>query len=171
MVNDNCHALGASYKGSIHYAAKYADLVTQSYHPVKNFTTGEGGAVLTNDSNIDSKIRALRSHGMTKNINELEKCDGLWYYEMHEPGFNYRITDLQCALGSSQLKKLDNFVMKRREIAIFYDHKFSSNDFFTTPLVKENIKHAYHLYPLLINFEKINISKKSLFLKKCFSQV
>ena len=104
LVNDNCHALGASYYGDKKYAIKYADVVTQSYHPVKHITTGEGGAILTNNSSIDEKVRSLRSHGMTKKSDQLEKKDGPWYYEMHDLGFNYRITDLQCALGSSQLK-------------------------------------------------------------------
>ena len=112
LVNDNCHALGATYLDDKQYAVKYADLVTQSYHPVKHITTGEGGVVLTNSSELDEIIRRLRTHGMTKDPNILEQNDGLWYYEMHEIGYNYRITDFQCALGSSQLKKLDNFVIE-----------------------------------------------------------
>ena len=75
--------------------------MTQSYHPVKNLTTGEGGAVLTNSSEIDEKVRRLRTHGMTKDPNQLDNNDGPWYYEMHEVGYNYRITDFQCALGSA----------------------------------------------------------------------
>ena len=121
LVNDNCHAMGASYLGNNQYATKYADIVIQSYHPVKHITTGEGGAVLTNDQTMDEKIKCMRSHGMTKNPNKLEQNDGPWYYEMQEIGYNYRITDFQCALGSSQLKKLSQFVQKRREIAARYD--------------------------------------------------
>ena len=101
LVNDNCHAMGASYFDDKQYALKYADVVTQSYHSVKHITTGEGGAVLTNDPEIDEKARCLRTHGMTKVPQQLEKSDGPWYYEMQEMGFNYRITDLQCALGSN----------------------------------------------------------------------
>ena len=84
LVNDNCHALGASYFDDRQYAIKYADVVTQSYHPVKHITTGEGGVVLTNNSEIDEKIRLLRTHGITKDPSKLENNDGDWYYEMHE---------------------------------------------------------------------------------------
>ena len=99
LINDNCHALGASYNGDTQYAVRYADVVTQSYHPVKHITTGEGGAILTNNLIIDEKVRCLRTHGMTKDQSQLEKNEGPWYYEMHELGYNYRITDFQCALG------------------------------------------------------------------------
>lgn len=163
LVNDNCHAMGASYFGDKHYAVKYADVVTQSYHPVKHITTGEGGAVLTNDSSIDEKIRSLRTHGITNNPSLLLKNDGPWYYEMHELGFNYRITDLQCALGSSQLKKLDNFVKKRRKIAKIYDESLSKIDGCIIPNSGPDIQHSYHLYPLQIEFEKLSIKKIEFF--------
>ena len=88
---------------------KHADIVTQSYHPVKIITTGEGGAVLTNDSLIDEKVRLLRSHGMTKDSSQLIKNDGPWYYEMHNLGFNFRITDIQCAFGSNHFEKIRFF--------------------------------------------------------------
>jgi len=165
LVNDNCHAMGASYFGDKQYAVKYADVVTQSYHPVKHITTGEGGAVLTNDSTIDEKVRCLRNHGMTKDINQLENNDGPWYYEMHEVGYNYRITDFQCALGSSQLKNLDQFVHERREIAKRYDELFSGIDILTTPKTNSSIDHAYHLYPLQIDFEKLSFTKADFFQK------
>ena len=103
LVNDNCHALGATYKNNEKYVVKYADAVCQSFHPVKNFTTGEGGAVLTNNKEIDKRIKILRTHGVVKNNSEfriqnseLKKIP--WYYEMQFLGFNYRITDFQCAL-------------------------------------------------------------------------
>ena len=163
LVSDNCHALGASYLGNKHYAVKYADVVIQSYHPVKHITTGEGGAVLTNNSTIDERVRLLRSHGMTKNPAHLEKSNGPWYYEMHELGFNYRITDFQCALGSSQLKKLDQFVEKRQQIAKVYNKAFVNSDVFISPQVSENVSHAYHLYPLQINFKKAGLGKKQCF--------
>jgi perosamine synthetase len=163
IVNDNCHALGASYLGDKHYAVKYADVVTQSYHPVKNITTGEGGSVLTNDSTIDERVRRLRTHGMTKNQNQLQKNDGPWYYEMTELGYNYRVTDIQCALGLSQLKKLDRFIHKRRTIARKYDKSFSLIEFLKIPQTNDSFEHAYHLYPLQINFEKLTVSKVELF--------
>jgi dTDP-4-amino-4,6-dideoxygalactose transaminase len=140
-------------------------VVTQSYHPVKHITTGEGGAVLTNDSKIDDKIRRSRTHGITKDPNVMEKNDGPWYYEMHELGYNYRITDFQCALGSSQLKKLDQFVQKRRAIAKEYDKSFSNIDNLKVPETHNTVGHAYHLYPLQIDFEKLSINKPDFFQK------
>ena len=165
LVNDNCHAMGASYIDDKQYAVKYADIITQSYHPVKHITTGEGGAVLTNDPVIDEKVRRLRTHGITKEPNQLEKNDGPWYYEMHEVGYNYRITDFQCALGSSQLKKLDQFVQKRSEIAKRYDESFSNVDNLIIPETPNSVEHAYHLYPLQIDFDKLALTKSKLFEK------
>jgi perosamine synthetase len=163
LVNDNCHAMGAIYYGDKEYAGKYADVVTQSYHAVKHITTGEGGAVLTKDITIDEKVRCLRAHGMTKDSNKLEKIDGLWYYEMHEMGYNYRITDFQCALGSSQLKKLDQFIQKRRKIANIYDKSFSIVDSLKIPKAHNSVSHAYHLYPLQINFDDLALTKTKFF--------
>ena len=165
LINDNCHAMGASYYGEKQYAVKYADVSTQSYHPVKHITTAEGGAILTNDSKIDEKVRLLRSHGMTKNPSKLEKNEGPWYYEMHEVGYNYRITDFQCALGSSQLKRLDRFVQKRQEIAEKYDELFVNNDILQIPETRDSVDHAYHLYPLKIDFEKMSLTKSEFFKK------
>ena len=150
MINDNCHAMGAYFKNDKHYAGKYADIVTQSYHPVKHLTTGEGGALLTNNSELDEKVRCLRSHGMTKDLNQLSKIDGPWYYEMHELGFNYRITDFQCALGSSQLKKLDDFIQRRQVIALKYDKYLENIKNFEIPGFEDAVSHAYHLYPCLL---------------------
>lgn len=165
LVNDNCHALGAEYEHDPCYAAKFADVVNLSFHPVKHITTGEGGAVLTNNKELDEKIKILRTHGITKDEKYLEKSEGPWYYEMHELGFNYRITDFQCALGISQLKKLDKFVAKRIEIAKMYNNAFRDDERFIIPQVRGVAKHSYHLYPLLINFNKVNITRKELFEK------
>jgi perosamine synthetase len=165
LINDNCHAIGASYNGDKQYAVKYADVVTHSYHPVKHISTGEGGAVLTNDSVIDEKVRCLRTHGMIKDSEQLEKNDGSWYYEMHNIGYNYRITDFQCALGSSQLKKLDRFVQKRREIAKKYDESLSNVTNLIIPKARSFIGHAYHLYPLQIDFDKLSLTRAEFFEK------
>ena len=165
LVNDNCHALGAEIDGNTGYATQYADAVAMSFHPVKHITTGEGGAVLTNNAEIDKKIKMLRTHGMTKDDKLLQKNEGPWYYEMQELGFNYRITDFQSALGSSQLSKLDSFVERRNEIASYYKLQFDSDDRFIIPKVKPNTKHAYHLYPLQIKFDNLKISKIEFFEK------
>ncbi len=163
LVNDNCHAMGASLLEDKQYAAKFADVITQSYHPVKHLTTGEGGAILTNDSEFDNRIRRLRTHGMTKDSNLIERNEGPWYYEMHEIGYNYRITDFQCALGSSQLKKLDKFIENRTIIAHLYDDSLSEFQELETPFVDSSIKHAYHLYPLQIDFQNIELTKPEFF--------
>ncbi len=165
LVNDNCHALGAEIDDDPEYACKFADVVNMSFHPVKHITSGEGGAVLTNDEQLDEQIKILRTHGMTKDEKYLTKNEGQWYYEMHSLGYNYRITDIQSALGSSQLKKLDRFVERRNEIADYYNESFSGDDRFIIPYVEKNIKHAYHLYPLQIKFDNLNIRKKSFFEK------
>ena len=160
LINDACHSMGAEYYSSKKYAIKYADFVTHSYHPVKNITTGEGGAVLTNQKKFFDKINILRSHGIIKDTKLMHSNDGPWHYEMHELGFNYRITDIQSALGISQLKKINKFIRKRKEIAKIYDEEFSKSTIFTIPKVGKNYSHAYHLYPLLINFslsEKVKL--------------
>ena len=113
LINDNCHAIGAKYLNDIGYASKFADLVIHSYHAVKNITTGEGGSVLTNNKNLYKKIESLKSHGLVK-INNKKAENPNWPFLMKYLGFNYRITDFQCALGISQLKKLNKFLIKRK---------------------------------------------------------
>ena len=162
LINDNCHAIGATYQNDKFYATKYADVVTHSYHPVKNITTGEGGAILTNNKRIYDRVKILRSHGIIKQFKKKDFNQGPWFYEMHELGYNYRISDIHCALGISQIKRLRKFVKKREKIAHIYDLNFKSNNNFVIPQVKKNCGHAYHLYPLQINFNK-NKQKKKLF--------
>jgi UDP-4-amino-4,6-dideoxy-N-acetyl-beta-L-altrosamine transaminase len=163
LVNDAAHALGATIDGNKGYAVTYADAVNLSFHPVKHITTGEGGAALTNNETLDKKIKMLRTHGLTKDESILEKNDGPWYYEMHALGFNYRITDFQCALGMSQLRKLDDFLKARREVARYYDQCFSGDDRFIIPSVDKTMQHAYHLYPLQIRFDRLKKTKKEIF--------
>ncbi len=165
LINDNCHSLGASFNKNKKYAAKYADIVTHSYHPVKNITTGEGGAILTNDKKIDERVKILRSHGVVRDPKLMQSNHGPWYYEMQKLGFNYRISDIQCALGISQLKKINKFIQKRKKIAKIYDTAFGNDYRFIVPKVEKNYEHSYHLYPLQINFNLLKISKRELFNK------
>ena len=160
LINDNCHAMGSKLNKDEKYAIKYSHLVTQSYHPVKAITTGEGGSILTNSKFFDKKIKLFRSHGLKKTKSEIYNQ---WKYTMENIGYNYRLSDIQSALGISQLKKLNDFVHKRRKIANFYDNFFKSFDFCKIPFVQNKIYHSYHLYPLQINFKKLKFNKSMFF--------
>ncbi|MDD5560624.1 MAG: UDP-4-amino-4,6-dideoxy-N-acetyl-beta-L-altrosamine transaminase [Candidatus Omnitrophica bacterium] len=160
IIEDAAHALGARYKGSKIGSCKYSDMAILSFHPVKAITTGEGGAVLTNNKRLYQRLLMLRNHGITKDSKSLDRkmryCG--WYYEMQELGFNYRLTDIQSALGISQLKKLDFFIEKRRKIAVTYNKAFNGNHFFDVPKENKDVFCAYHLYPIRL--------KKDLELKR-----
>lgn len=142
LVADGCHALGARYKGRA--VGTLADITVFSFHPVKHITTGEGGMAVTDDERLATRMRHFRGHGITTTAAEREKMGG-WYYEMVDLGYNYRITDIQCALGSSQLKKLDGWIVKRNALAQWYDAAFASTDI--KPLIhRSGLVHGYHLY-------------------------
>jgi UDP-4-amino-4,6-dideoxy-N-acetyl-beta-L-altrosamine transaminase len=156
IIEDACHAPGGYFTDSRGVKqkcgnGKFADLSIFSFHPVKHIATGEGGMITTNDEKLYSKLLKLRTHGITRNASELGKNDGGWYYEMQELGFNYRIPDVLCALGTSQLKRADEGLLKRQAIAKIYDEAFRDNAF-VQPVVqfakleKQGISHAYHLY-------------------------
>ena len=140
----------AKYDNKIDYACKYADLVTHSYHPVKNITTAEGGAILSNSKKLIDKIKTLRNHGLSK-VNKNKNTT--WPDLQKEIGFNYRISDIQCALGISQLKKLDIFLKKRRDIAKKYDLFFKNYKYVSLQKKQKKTKHAYHLYVIWLNFK------------------
>tara|TARA_B110001454_G_scaffold61925_1_gene60339 strand:+ start:475 stop:1620 length:1146 start_codon:yes stop_codon:yes gene_type:complete len=164
LINDNCHAIGSMYNDSIKYASQFADVVTQSYHPVKAITTAEGGSILTNNKKIYENISLLKNHGIIRDKN-LSKKFGAWFYSIKKLGYNYRLSDIQCALGISQLKRLNQFILARRKIAKIYDKAFSNIDKLQIPKVREKCYHSYHLYPLLIDFKKTRINKKKFFAK------
>lgn len=162
IIEDAAHALGAKYKGLKIGSCKYSDMAIFSFHPIKSITTGEGGAVLTNNKTLYKRLLTLRNHGIVKG--NLSKDYGPWYYEMQELGFNYRITDLQAALGISQLAKLNNFIQKRREIAQIYNRAFRNNPYFDIPEEKEYAYSSYHLYPIRLK-GKFNNKRKKIFLR------
>lgn len=161
IVEDACHALGSLYKGERTGACRYSDMTVFSFHPVKHITTGEGGAVLTNNKDFYEKLLFFRTHGISKKdfINE---ADGDWYYEMQYLGYNYRMTDIQAALGVSQLKKLEDFVQKRREIAKIYEESFKGNPYFDIPAEREYFFSSYHLYPVRLK-DKYAGRKREIF--------
>jgi UDP-4-amino-4,6-dideoxy-L-N-acetyl-beta-L-altrosamine transaminase len=161
LINDNCHSIGAKYMNDFQYAVKFADIVVHSYHPTKNITTGEGGSVLSNNKTIINKIKILRNHSIIKPHSKIKKYP--WYYEINEAGFNFRLTEFQCALGISQLKKIKTFIKKRREIAKKYYSILNNKENITLPKEINNSTHAYHLFPLQVNFEKIKLNKSDFF--------
>lgn len=160
IIEDAAHAIGSQYAdGSYVGNCKYSDMTVFSFHPVKTITTGEGGAVTTNDQALYQKLLMLRSHGTTKNENILTKKPGPWYYEMQSLGFNYRMTDMQAALGYSQLQKLDFFKKRRREIVAAYNKAFAGMQHLKTPVEPENVSSCFHLYAIQIDFSALGKSR------------
>lgn len=144
VIEDGAHALGAEYKGK--KIGGLSQMTTFSFHPVKPITTGEGGMVVTNDEGLYRRLKLLRSHGITREEDLMEKNEGGWYYEQLELGYNYRMTDIQAALGSSQLKKLDRFIARRREIADTYSRAFAAEPDMILPTVLPEAESGWHLY-------------------------
>lgn len=169
VIEDACHALGASWTASNGEVRKVgscsnSDMTVFSFHPVKSITTGEGGAITTNSRKLHERLIALRTHGVVKESAKLFNPEGLpWYYEMQDLGFNYRLTDIQCALGISQLKKLDRFMARRRELASLYTRLLSKYEFIKTPSEKAGHESAWHLYPIRIDFDGLGAARKDLF--------
>ena len=158
ILEDNAHSIGSSFEGIKAGSCVNSDISIFSFHPVKHLTTAEGGAITTNSKEIYEKLLNLRSHGMNKTPDMKP-----WEYEMNNLGFNYRITDLQCSLGLSQLKKLDSFIDRRIELVKKYDTSFKNT--IVKPLYTYDGKSSYHLYVVLVDFTKVNITKVELFNK------
>lgn len=160
LIADSAHALGAEYKGRM--VGTLADLTTFSFHAVKHVTTGEGGMVVTDDLELAKRMRRFRNHGISTDSRAREER-GTWYYEMVDLGYNYRLTDLQCALGLSQLQKLPRSLARRRSIAKWYDEAFTEIPGIEPLGVSPDVLHAYHLYVVRIDPEKTGMDRGTAF--------
>ena len=183
IIEDASHALGSFYKDKYVGSCVFSDMTVMSFHPVKHITTGEGGAVLTNNEVLYKKLKRFRSHGITNIPGEFIYNDlafqssviggqhlmNPWYYEQLDLGYNYRITDIQCALGVSQLKKLRGFCKRRSEIADVYNEAFRGIESIQIPFESEDCSSNFHLYVLLVDFNRIGVERAHLMieLKKC----
>lgn len=152
-ISDSSHSFGGEYKGV--KIGNFADSTIFSFHALKPFTTGEGGALATNDEQIYSKAKLIRSHGVVKK--------NLWNSEVEQSGFNFRLTDIASALGRSQLKKVDDFIARREEIAKFYDEVFANNPYFDITPIPSYIKSSRHLYPIFLK-QNLWCSKEDIFI-------
>lgn len=161
VIEDACHALGAEYKDK--KIGSLSDLTAFSFHPVKHITTGEGGMVTTNHGEFYEKLLMFRIHGITKDRAKLVNDQGPWYYEMQELGYNYRITDFQCALGISQLKKIEKFIGRRREIAEIYNDKLRDIQEIILPYQKPEVKSAWHIYIIRLKLIQMRATRREVF--------
>lgn len=170
VIEDACHALGAEQRYNKRWikigSCMFSDMAVFSFHPIKSITTGEGGAVLCNRKDLYERLLMLRNHGIIRKRQNFKNKDlssaCSWYYEMQLLGFNYRITDFQCALGISQLKKIEDFIEKRRRIAEKYKRYLSFNPYFDLPIEKKDVRSSWHLYPIRLK-EKYTGLKKDIF--------
>ncbi|MCB5189978.1 UDP-4-amino-4,6-dideoxy-N-acetyl-beta-L-altrosamine transaminase [Methylobacillus arboreus] len=161
VIEDASHAIGGRYKNEPVGNCKYSDITVFSFHPVKIITTGEGGMALTNDANIAERLQLLRSHGITRDESKMTHAsDGPWYYQQIDLGFNYRMTDIQAALGLSQMRRLDEFVIKRHEIARQYD-LFLADVSVMTPWQHPDVYSAFHLY--VVRLQVGNKNRREVF--------
>jgi perosamine synthetase len=160
VIEDACHALGAEYKGQ--RVGSISHMAVFSFHPVKHITTGEGGMVTTDNPEFTSRLRMLRNHGILSNARQRQH-EGEWYYEMLALGYNYRITDIGCALGLSQLRKLDANVTRRREIATRYTAAFREIPGIKPPAARPDVESAWHLYPIRLDLQRLRADRAEIF--------
>ena len=160
VIEDACHALGARFEGR--RVGGLSTLTAFSFHPVKHITTAEGGMVTTNDPRLAEKLRRFRSHGIGSDHRQRETV-GSWFYEMVDLGYNYRLSDLQCALGLSQLHKLDQWLARRRAIAAQYDAAFRELLAIRPLAVLPGVEHAYHLYVVQLDLKRLRMSRAEVF--------
>lgn len=161
IIEDAAHALGSEYKGR--KIGSQADMVEFSFHPVKPITTAEGGIVTTNNEDLYKKMILFRTHGITRDCEVLQDNHGPWYYEQQALGYNYRLTDIQSALGSSQIRKVDEFIKKRREIVKHYNKEFKDINEIITPFESEFSNSGWHIYIIKIKPELLKVTRKEIF--------
>lgn len=161
VIEDAAHALGSEYKGR--KVGSDADMTMFSFHPVKPITTGEGGVIVTNNKEFYERMLMFRTHGITKDQTKIKESHGPWFYEQHYLGYNYRLTDIQAALGLSQLKRLDKFINKRRKIKDIYNSAFKDFDLLKTPNEPDFSNSGWHLYIIRLNLDKLTVSKKVIY--------
>ncbi|AAB99069.1 TPA: UDP-4-amino-4,6-dideoxy-N-acetyl-beta-L-altrosamine transaminase [Methanocaldococcus jannaschii] len=157
VIEDAAHALGAEYKGK--KIGTIGDTTSFSFYATKNITTGEGGMVTTDNEEIAEKIKILRLHGISRDAWKRYSSEGSWYYEIIECGYKYNMTDIQASIGIHQLKKAEIMRKRREEIAKIYNEEFENLEGLITPTIKKHVKHAWHLYPLLINIDRLKINR------------
>lgn len=160
LIEDAAHALGATYKGR--RVGSIADLTTFSFHPVKQITTGEGGMVTTNDAALAERARRFRNHGITSDHRQREQ-QGSWFYEMTDLGYNYRLTDFQCALGMAQLRRLPEWIERRSEIAARFGRAFASVPQIEPLAILPDRRSAWHLYVIRLRLEKLRATRADVF--------
>jgi len=160
VIEDACHALGAEYRGRS--TGSIADMTVFSFHPVKHVATGEGGMVTTGRADYAESLRRFRNHGISSDARQ-RQAEGQWRYEMVLLGFNYRLTDIACALGSSQLKKLEANLLRRREIAARYAAAFRDLAGVMLPVVRAGVNPAWHIYPIRLNLAKLSANRAQVF--------
>src|ERR1700674_5070391 len=160
LIEDACHALGGEYRGK--RVGGIADMTVFSFHPVKHLTTGEGGMVTTNDARLAETLRRFRNHGISSEARQRQEA-GQWFYEMVLLGFNYRLTEIACALGLSQLERLDANVARRREIAAQYGEVFGVLRAIVIRRVRADVNPAWHLYPIRIDLAKLTVDRGQIF--------
>ncbi len=160
VIEDACHALGAEYKGK--RVGGIAHMTVFSFHPVKHLTTGEGGMVTTDGAALADALRKFRNHGITSGARDRQQA-GQWYYEMVLLGYNYRLTDIACALGLKQLEKLDANLARRREIAARYSSALRHVAGVTVPAVREDVLPAWHLYPIQLDRSRLTTGRAEIF--------
>ena len=163
IIEDASHAIGGKYKGDFIGSSGYSDVTVFSFHPVKIITTAEGGMALTNSDELAHKMDLLRSHGITRDISHMTHApDGPWYYEQIDLGYNYRMTELQAALGASQMRRLDAYVTRRHQLAQRYDQLLAALPV-TTPWQHPDSYSGLHLYVIRLQLDKINKTHRQVF--------